>query len=185
MWIVTKIIKLPWSRDLLEKLTVTQIVKNFPAFRVTRRFSAVFTTVRHWSLSWTRRIQSTSFHCFPMVHSNIFLPMPRPSAWSVAAYTSPLRLILFSVSLHNTHSTYLYFAFRRSIQGIRVTFHNKLWGFLSPSPNPQAGGSPLFGCPRLFIQYIRSYPPHLEAGSFICNQRTRHGGMTDTWHGYH
>jgi len=26
--------------------------------------------------------------------------------------------------------------------------------FLAPSPNYQAEGPPLFGCPRLFIQYI-------------------------------
>jgi hypothetical protein len=42
-------------------------------------------------------------------------------------------------------------------------FHNKdsfsQWGVVSPSPNPQAGGPPLVGCPRLLIQYIRSYPP--------------------------
>jgi hypothetical protein len=30
---------------------------------------------------------------------------------------------------------------------------------VSTSPNPQAGGPPLFGCPRLLIQFIRSYPP--------------------------
>jgi hypothetical protein len=33
------------------------------------------------------------------------------------------------------------------------------WGFVSPSPNPQAGRPPLV-CPRLLIQYIRSYPPY-------------------------
>jgi len=32
-------------------------------------------------------------------------------------------------------------------------------GVVSTSPNPQAGGPPLVGCPRLLIQYIRSYPP--------------------------
>ena len=32
-------------------------------------------------------------------------------------------------------------------------------GFVSTSPNPQAGGPPLVGCPRLLIQFIRSYPP--------------------------
>ena len=31
---------------------------------------------------------------------------------------------------------------------------------VSTSPNPQAGGPPLVGCPRLLIQHIRSYPPH-------------------------
>ena len=42
-------------------------------------------------------------------------------------------------------------------------FLNK--GFLqgevvSTSPNSQAGGPPLVGCPRLLIQFIRSYPPY-------------------------
>ena len=31
---------------------------------------------------------------------------------------------------------------------------------VSTSPNPLAGGSPLVDCPRLPIQYIRSYPPY-------------------------
>ena len=31
------------------------------------------------------------------------------------------------------------------------------WGVVSTSPNPQAGGPPLVRCPRLLIQYIRSY----------------------------
>jgi hypothetical protein len=36
-----------------------------------------------------------------------------------------------------------------------------LWGgVVSASPNPQAGGPPFVGCPRLLIQYIRSYPPY-------------------------
>jgi len=33
-------------------------------------------------------------------------------------------------------------------------------GVVDTSPNPQAGGPPLVGCPRLFIQYIRRYPPY-------------------------
>jgi hypothetical protein len=33
-------------------------------------------------------------------------------------------------------------------------------GVISTSPNPQAGGPPLDGCPRLLIQFIHSYPPH-------------------------
>ena len=31
---------------------------------------------------------------------------------------------------------------------------------LAPRPTSQAGGPPLFGCLRLLIQYIRSYPPY-------------------------
>jgi hypothetical protein len=33
---------------------------------------------------------------------------------------------------------------------------------VSPTPNPQAGGPPLVGFPRLLIQYIRSYPLYPE-----------------------
>ena len=33
-------------------------------------------------------------------------------------------------------------------------------GVVSTPPNPQAGGPPLVGCPRLLIQFIRSYPPY-------------------------
>jgi hypothetical protein len=41
-----------------------------------------------------------------------------------------------------------------------VTFCFSRRGFVSASPNPQAGGPPLVGCPRLLIQFIRSYPPY-------------------------
>jgi hypothetical protein len=42
-----------------------------------------------------------------------------------------------------------------------VTF---LWrGVVSTSPNPQAKRPPLVGRPRLLVQYIRSYPPYVEA----------------------
>jgi hypothetical protein len=47
-----------------------------------------------------------------------------------------------------------------------------------PAPNPQGGGPPLVGCPRLLIQYIRSYPPYLEAVSSVRNVRTRHAVVT-------
>jgi hypothetical protein len=52
------------------------------------------------------------------------------------------------------------------------------WGVLSPTPNSQAGGPPLVGCPRLLILYILSYLPYLEAVSSICNLRTRHAVVT-------
>jgi hypothetical protein len=37
------------------------------------------------------------------------------------------------------------------------------WGVVSTSPKPQAGGPPLTSRLRLIIQYIRNYPPYLEA----------------------
>jgi hypothetical protein len=45
-------------------------------------------------------------------------------------------------------------------------------------PNPQAGGPLLGGCPRMLIQYIRSYPPYLEGVSSIRNLRTLHAMVT-------
>jgi len=36
------------------------------------------------------------------------------------------------------------------------------WGVVSTSPNPRAGGPPLVSCPRLLIQYVRSYPPYCK-----------------------
>jgi hypothetical protein len=39
---------------------------------------------------------------------------------------------------------------------------------------PHAGGPPPVGCLPLLIQYIRSYPPYLEAVSFIRNLRMSH-----------
>jgi len=41
----------PRSRDLLEKLTGSQLVKKFPAFYGTRRFFTAFTSARHLCLS--------------------------------------------------------------------------------------------------------------------------------------
>jgi hypothetical protein len=61
-------------------------------------------------------------------------------------------------------------------------FRNRLeflrWGVVSPPPTPQAGGPRPVGCPRLLIQYIRSYPSYLQAVSSIRNLRTRHVVVT-------
>jgi hypothetical protein len=51
-----------WSWALLEKLPIVQPLKNFPVFYGTRRFITVFTRSFHWSLSWSRWIQSIPSH---------------------------------------------------------------------------------------------------------------------------
>jgi len=51
-----------WSRALFDKLTITQPVKEIPSFYRIRRFITVLTTVRHWSPTWARWIQSTHSH---------------------------------------------------------------------------------------------------------------------------
>ena len=52
----------PWSKVLLEKITVSQLVKKCPAFYETGKFITAFTSARHLSLSWSRLIQSISPH---------------------------------------------------------------------------------------------------------------------------
>ena len=44
----------PWSKFLLKKLTVSHLVKKFPAFYKTQMFITAFTTARHLSLSEAR-----------------------------------------------------------------------------------------------------------------------------------
>ena len=54
----------PWSRVLLEKLTVSHPVKKFPAFYGPWRFITAL-SARHQSLSWASSIQSIPSHFNP------------------------------------------------------------------------------------------------------------------------
>jgi hypothetical protein len=54
----------PQSRVLRQKLTVSQLIKKFPAFYSTRSFITPFVTTRHLSLSRARSIHSTP--CYPV-----------------------------------------------------------------------------------------------------------------------
>jgi hypothetical protein len=50
------------AESILEKLTCSQLVKKFPAFYRTRRFTNEFTSARHMTLSWASSIQSMPPH---------------------------------------------------------------------------------------------------------------------------
>ena len=70
-----------WSRVLLEKLTVSQLVKKFPAFCGTRRFIIAFTSVRHLYLTWASSIQSilsypTCYRSILILSSHLRLGLP-------------------------------------------------------------------------------------------------------------
>jgi hypothetical protein len=51
---------------------------------------------------------------------------------------------------------------------------------VSASLYPEAGGTPLVGCPRLLIQCIRSCPPYRRPFVHPQNLRTRHAVVTGT-----
>jgi hypothetical protein len=69
---------------------------------------------------------------------------PHPTSWrSISIFFSPVRLGLQSVQVRG-------FLCERFV----------IWYVFSTSPKPQAGRPPLYGCPRLFVQCIRSYAPH-------------------------
>jgi hypothetical protein len=58
-----------------------------------------------------------------------------------------------------------YFFLKRLSPGLCAVFRNIVgfysdW-FLATRSNPKLDDHPLFGCPRLFFQYIRSYLPYL------------------------
>jgi len=63
-----------------------------------------------------------------------------------------------------------------------VTWFVLRWGVVSTSPNLQAGGPHLLGCPRRIVKYVRSYPPTLHTGgrSSTPNLRTRLAVVTGT-----
>ena len=88
----------PWCRVLLEKLTVWQLVKKFPAFYGTRRFITALTSVRHLFLSWASPIQSTyphptSWRSIIILSTHLRLGLPSgssPPVFPPRPYTPPL-----------------------------------------------------------------------------------------------
>jgi hypothetical protein len=56
----------PWSWALLANPPFVLLLKNFPIFYGTRRFSTVFTRTYYWSPSWARWIQSIPPRSIPL-----------------------------------------------------------------------------------------------------------------------
>ena len=66
-----RLLHAPWSRVLLEKITGTQLVKNFSAFYGKRKSITAFKSARHQSLTRARSIQSMPPLHLPSHFSNI------------------------------------------------------------------------------------------------------------------
>ena len=93
----------PWSRVLLEKLSGSQLVKEFPAFYGTRKFITAFTSARHLSLSRASSIQSippnpTSWRPILILSSRLSLDLPR----SLSVRFPHQNLIYFSPPIRDT-----------------------------------------------------------------------------------
>jgi hypothetical protein len=101
-------------------------------------------------------------------------PVPFPS------HSNPIHIP--QANLPKIHSDPIFIFVLRPVPRLCVVIRNKYWVLrgrvASPPPNPQAGGPLTVGCPRLLFQYIRSYPPCLEAVSSFRNPRTRHALVT-------
>ena len=88
---------IPCSTVLLENLTVSQLVKKFPAFYGTRRFITAFAIAHHLFLSWASSIQSitphtTAWRSILILSSHLCLGLPNdlcPSAFPTKTLYMP------------------------------------------------------------------------------------------------
>jgi len=90
----------PCSTVLLEKLTGSQLVKEFLALYGTRMFITAFTTADHLPLFWVGSMQFTSLSNFLKSHLNIIFPSTSGSSeWSLSLrfpHQNPALACLFS-----------------------------------------------------------------------------------------
>jgi hypothetical protein len=79
----------PWSRALIEKLTVPQLLKKFSTFYRTQRFITVFTTVCRLYLASAWQTQSTNCHPVPLRYLLMLsLTLPWSSRWTLSFHIS-------------------------------------------------------------------------------------------------
>ena len=97
----------PWSRVLLEQLTVLQLVKKFPAFYGTRRFITAFTSARQPVpiLSQFNSVHIPTSH-FLKIQLNIILPSaPGSPQWSLSLrFTHQTPCTRFSPTPYEPHA---------------------------------------------------------------------------------
>jgi hypothetical protein len=97
----------PWSRVLLEKLAVSQLIKEFSAFCGARKF---ITSARHLSLSWATSIQSMSPHPISWRSILIFASHPRlglPSGLFPSSFPTKTLYTSLLSPISSTCPTYL------------------------------------------------------------------------------
>jgi hypothetical protein len=120
----------PRSTVLLEKLTVTNLIKKFPAIYGALRFTTVFTTTRHWSLSWDRWTQYALFHSI--------------SLWSVVILSSHIKVkVKLSLCLTKYHAMKAYWGSGRIAPRIDLGTRWRWVVSFTPRPLYSQGKEPL------------------------------------------
>ena len=97
----------PWSRVIFEKLTSSQLVKKFPTFYGTRKFTTAFTSARHLSLFWATSIYSmashpTSWRSMLILSSHLRLDVPSCSLSLRFPHQNPVCTSLLPLTKHKT-----------------------------------------------------------------------------------
>jgi hypothetical protein len=96
----------PWNIVLLEKIIVSQLVKNFPAFYGTRMFITAFTCASQQYLSWASSVQSMPPHSTSWRSDlNIIFPStPGSSRFSFPQDSPPDSCIRLSFPPYELHA---------------------------------------------------------------------------------
>ena len=89
-----------WSRVFPEILTGSQLLKKFPAFYGTLRFTTAFTSARHLSLSWASSIQTVSPISYLLKAYNLVVILINIRLWALPSISPPNQSSLFNVSLY-------------------------------------------------------------------------------------
>jgi hypothetical protein len=162
----------PWSGVLLEKLTVLQLVKKFPAFYETRRFITAFSEPALYGLLTFHVPNFKSLFCWRaclLREASPRNPPPPPPRRSKCGSNLPPDCFVSRGSI-----SHMFFVTKFFFDGQEL---------LAPRPNPKLDGHPVSAVRDCFFN-IFAVTFHIGGRSSIQNTRTRHAVVTGpTYHG--
>jgi len=132
----------PWCRVLLEKLTVLQLVKKFPAFHGNRRFITALTSVRQLSLSWASPIQSIYTH--PISWRSVLILSTHPRL----GLPSGLLPSVFPTKILYTLSPHPYAPHAQPISFFSILSPTQYWVRITNNLAPRYAISSILSLPR-------------------------------------
>jgi hypothetical protein len=102
--------------------------------------------------------------CVPLLPNSCYMPRPYHPSWlDYSNYTWRRVQVMKFLNMQCSRNPSM--SETSSLLSWQASFLR--WGVVSPTPNHQAEGPPLVGCPRLLIRYIRSCPPKLEGHAVV------------------